>query len=482
MVNLRSYQTDLVESIRSAFRQGVMRCLAVAPTGSGKTVVFSYIAQQSLSRGSRTLILVHRQELLDQTSRTLTAFDVPHGVIAAGRPSDATQGIQIASVQTLVRRLDRVAEPDLIVIDEAHHAVAGSWKCVIDAYPSARVLGVTATPERLDGKGLKDVFTTLLRGPEVRDLVRDGFLSPPSYYAPTRVDLSAVKTIRGDFDARQLADCMDKPRIIGDAVEHYRKHADGQSAVAFCINVKHAENVAASFRAAGIASEVIDGTLSPEVRRDRVRALGCGEIKVLTSCEIINEGFDLPVVAVGILLRPTQSLGLHLQQIGRVLRPAEGKSRAIILDHAGNLERHGLAEDVREWSLDGKTKRIKETKELIRTRQCPSCFACHAWSPCCTECGHEYQVQEREIKVEDGVLVEVGNYKIRCICGDEHSKWEATCPKCGMIHDLHRAKKREQGRQQNLNDLIALAKRRGYKHPYGWAKKVFSSRNNKQKQ
>jgi superfamily II DNA or RNA helicase len=481
MIALRYYQAGMVGAARAAFAQGHKRVLLVSPTGSGKTIVFCHIAMTAASKGKRTMILVHRQELVDQTCAALTAFGVDHGVIIAGAKYDASKLIQVASVQTLIRRLDKVQGCDLIVIDEAHHAVAGSWRQVIDRFDSSWVLGVTATPERLDGKGLKDVFTTLLRGPEVRDLVRDGFLSPPSYYAPTRVDLSAVKTIRGDFDARQLADCIDKPHIIGDAVEHYRKHADGQSAVAFCINIKHAENVAASFRSAGIASEVLDGTLSPEVRRDRVRALGCGEIKVLTSCEIINEGFDLPVVAVGILLRPTQSLGLHLQQIGRVLRPAEGKTRAIILDHAGNLERHGLAEDVREWSLEGKKKRIKETKEVIRTRQCPACFACHAWSPCCTECGHEYQVQEREIKVEEGVLVEVGNYKIRCICGDEHSKWEAVCPKCGMIHDLHRAKKREQGRHQSLNDLIALGKRRGYASPYGWAKKVFASRNNKQK-
>ena len=308
MVNLRSYQTDLVESIRSVYRQGVMRCLAVAPTGSGKTVVFSYIAQQSLSRGSRTLILVHRQELLDQTSRTLTAFGVPHGVIAAGRSSDATERIQIASVQTLVRRLDRIAEPDLIVIDEAHHSIAGSWRKVIDRFPSARVLGVTATPERLDGKGLGSVFDQMIMGPRVADLQRDGHLSWAKYYAPTTADLSGVGNRAGDYDHAGLESVMDRPTITGDAVDHYARLAHGMPAIAFCVSIAHARNVAESFCRAGYDAATIDGTLSAEDRRERVQMLGDGRLSVLTSCEIVNEGFDVPVVGAAICWRCSHSV------------------------------------------------------------------------------------------------------------------------------------------------------------------------------
>jgi superfamily II DNA or RNA helicase len=453
MVRLRSYQTDLVESIRSAYRQGIQRCLAVAPTGSGKTVVFSYIAQQSLARGSRTLILVHRQELLDQTSRTLTAFDVPHGVIAAGRSSDATERIQIASVQTMVRRLDRIAEPDLIVIDEAHHSIAGSWRKVIDRFPSARVLGVTATPQRLDGKGLGSVFDQMIMGPRVADLQRDGHLSAAKYYAPTTTDLSGVGNRAGDYDHAGLESVMDRPTITGDAVDHYARLAHGMPAIAFCVSIAHARNVAESFCRAGYDAATIDGTLSAQDRRDRVQMLGDGRLSVLTSCEIINEGFDVPVVGAAILLRPTQSLGLHLQQIGRVLRPAPGKTHAVILDHAGNLARHGRAEDDRDWSLQDRPKKKSGLGNAsVAVRQCPECFCCHAPNEkSCPECGYEYEVQNREIEHVEGELVEFSGSRLT----RQQEVWKA----------------------RTFDDLLRIQKARGYKP--GWARIVWGKKKNK---
>ncbi len=481
MIKLRPYQESMIDSVRNSYRDGNQRVLVVSPTGSGKTVVFCYIAQQARANRRRTMILVHRQELVDQTSRTLTAFDVPHGVIAAGRTSDGSELIQVASVQTLIRRIDRIMDPDLIVIDEAHHAIAGSWRKVVERFTSARVLGVTATPERLDGKGLRDVFSDLVRGPEVRDLVRDGHLSAPVYYAPPQhIDMASVQLRRGDYDQKGLESVMDAPKITGDAVDHYRRICAGKPAVVFCVSIAHAEHVAEEFRRAGFRAATIDGTLSPEDRRDRVRSLGNGRLQVLTSCEIINEGFDLPIVSVGILLRPTQSLGLHLQQIGRVLRPAPGKDRAVILDHAGNLARHGLAEDVRDWSLDGAEKRKKKAKaeDTIKTRQCPECFACHPWAASCPECGNEYVTDGRQIEVVGGDLVAIDTRFQQCPgCQHVHSRWDASCPKCGMVHDPVRARKKEQGRAQTLDELVELGKRRGYKNPYGWARHTWIARN-----
>jgi superfamily II DNA or RNA helicase len=416
-------------------------------------VVFSYIAQQSLARGSRTLILVHRQELLDQTSRTLTAFDVPHGVIAAGRSSDATERIQIASVQTLVRRLDRIAEPDLIVVDEAHHAIAGSWRKVIDRFPSARVLGVTATPQRLDGKGLGSVFDQMIMGPRVADLQRDGHLSAAKYYAPTTTDLSGVGNRAGDYDHAGLESVMDRPTITGDAVDHYARLAHGMPAIAFCVSIAHARNVAESFCRAGYDAATIDGTLSAEDRRERVLMLAHGRLSVLTSCEIVNEGFDVPVVGAAILLRPTQSLGLHLQQIGRVLRPAPGKTHAVILDHAGNLARHGRAEDDRDWSLQDKPKRKSGSgSDVLPVRQCPECFCCHAPSEHnCPECDHEYEVQSREIEHVDGELVEFSRSRLT----RQQEVWKA----------------------RTFDDLLRIQKARGYKP--GWARIVWGKKKNK---
>ena len=454
MIQLRDYQLDLVDGVRAAYRAGKRSPLVVSPTGSGKTVLFAYIAQGTSAKGNGVVILVHRQELVDQTCRTLHAFGVAHGVIAAGRTPDRSLPVQVASVQTYVRRLD-IFRPALIIADEAHHATAGSWRKVINHHPQARVLGVTATPERLDGRGLKEVFDDLIRGPEVADLIAGGHLAPPVYYAPPQaVDLSHIKTRGGDFAQEDIAEAMDRPAITGDAVAHYSRICRGAPAVAFCSSVAHAQHVADQFNAAGFRAATIDGTMDRDARRDVVRALGDGRLHVLTSCEIINEGFDLPLVTAAILLRPTMSLGLHLQQVGRVLRPAPGKTRAIILDHVGNLSRHGFAEDVRDWSLDGRKKKKKKASEEdeVKVKQCPECYSCHPPAPTCPECGHIYEVKTREIEHVDGELVEIDTKEIA------------------------RQKKKEQGSAQTLDDLIALGRARGYRSPEVWAKHVWNSR------
>jgi superfamily II DNA or RNA helicase len=365
--------------------------------------------------------------------------------------------VQVASVQTLVRRLDDF-RPDLIVIDEAHHGTAGSWRKVIDHNPQALVLGVTATPERLDGKGLGEVFDDLLRGPEVSWLIDNGHLSRPKYYAPPQVAETPSKVnSSGDFSKKELDAIMNKKSITGDAVEHYRRICPGQPAVTFCASIKHAEDVSEQFNAAGFRWAVIDGNMKKEDRREIVKMLGDGRLHGLASCEIINEGFDLPIVSAAILLRPTMSLGLHLQQIGRVLRVSEGKANAFILDHVGNLARHGFAEDVRDWSLDGrkKGKKSKDDVPAVNVRQCPSCYACHQPEPTCPSCGHVYEIKAREIEVVEGQLEEVD------------------------VEALRRAKKIEQGRAETLEDLIKVGVARGYKNPTGWARNVFNARQGK---
>ena len=454
MLDLRPYQSAAVDAVRDSFRSGRKRPLLVAPTGSGKTVIFSFVTANAAAKGNRTLILVHRAELLNQTHAALSQLEVPHGLIAAGKTSDPSHLTQIASVQTLVRRLDHIRPPDLIVIDEAHHATAGAWASVLAKWPQARVLGVTATPQRLDGKGLGTVFDDLIRGPEVADLIDKGFLCRPVYYAPKTVDLTGVRMTAGDYNRAEMAERMDKPTITGDAVSHYAKYADGLPCVVFCTGIKHAEHVAQAFNASGYRFAILDGTLSPEERAARVAALGSGKLHGLVTVEIVSEGFDLPVVACAILLRPTASLSLHLQQVGRVLRIATNKPRAVILDHVGNCRRHGLAEEVRDWSLDGIRKRAKrgQQDDVQSTRQCPQCFAVHTPSPSCPQCLHVYEVNDRIPDVVDGELEEL------------------------KARQQVRERKREQGTAQTLEDLIRVGKARGMKNPYGWAHNVFKAR------
>ncbi len=457
MFDLRPYQQAAVDGVRDSFRAGRRRPLLVAPTGSGKTVIFSYVTASAAAKGNRTLILVHRAELLEQCHRSLSQMDVPHGLIASGLTPDRSQLTQIASVQTLVRRFDRVLPPDLIVIDEAHHATAGAWASVLAQYPNARVLGVTATPQRLDGKGLGQVFDDLIRGPEVTKLIDEGYLCKPVYYAPKTVDLTGVHMVAGDYNRAEVAERMDRPTITGDAVIHYRKYAEGQPCVVFCTGIKHAEHVAQAFNASGYRFKVIDGTLAKEERARRVLDLSSGALQGLVSVDIVSEGFDLPCVSTAILLRPTASLSLHLQQIGRVLRPSPGKQRAVILDHVGNCRRHGLAEELRDWSLDGIRKRGKRgpQDDVADTRQCPECFAVHTPSPQCPQCLHVYEIKDRIPDVVEGELEEL------------------------KAREAIRGRKREQGTAQTLEDLIRVGKARGMKNPYGWAHNVFKARQKK---
>lgn len=456
-MQLRPYQADAVAQLRAAYSSGKRAPLFCLPTGGGKTFVFSYVAQNAVARGNRVCILVHRQELLLQASRSLSAIGVKHGLIAPGHVQNR-EPVQVASVQTLGRRIAR--QPfkfDLIIVDEAHHAVAGTWKRLIEAMPEARVLGVTATPVRSDGKGLSDVFDDLVIGPSVPTLIDMGFLVRPVVYAPPiAVDLAGVRRKGGDYDQRELASRMDKPTITGDAVAHYARHCPGKPAIAFCASVAHAQHVAQQFQAAGFKAKSIDGSMLDTERRQAIADLGNGQLQVLSSCDIVSEGTDIPVVETAILLRPTQSLGLYLQQVGRALRPAPGKDRALILDHVGNCLRHGLPDDQREWTLDGlprSARAANDNEPDVTVKQCEVCFAVFKPSLVCPACGHVHAVKERIIQQTEGELQEVD---------------------ANLLRQQQRA---EVGKARTLEDLIEVAKRRGYN--VRWAYNVFNARAKK---
>jgi superfamily II DNA or RNA helicase len=297
---LRPFQIVDLETIRDAFRR-FGRALYQLPTGGGKTVIFVHIIAAVVARGRRVRILVHRAELIDQTSRVLAAHGVEHGVIAPGyAPSLAP--VQIASVMTLVRRLASWKDAfDFLVADEAHHAVAASWQTILDAYPDARVLGVTATPERLNGRGLGEFFEELIVGPSSAELTKLGFLAPAVVYAQSQeIDLRGIHTRAGDYDRGELEERMLSGGLVGDAALHYRKLASGVLAIAFCVGIKHSLATAEAFVKAGCRARHVDGETPAEERRAAMAGLAAGEIDIITNCSLISEGFDAP--AVGALL------------------------------------------------------------------------------------------------------------------------------------------------------------------------------------
>lgn len=449
MIKLRPYQQDAENRLIECYKDGAKAALLVLPTGGGKTVVFSDITAKSRLKGNKVLLLVHREELLKQASKSFKNFGIPHGLIAAGYSPAYYEQVQIASVQTLSERLDKYkatcGEPNFIIIDEAHHAVAGSWGKIIAEFPNAKILGVSATPERLDGQGLGlqvgGVFEQIVIGATVTDLIGLGYLAPPIIYAPPAPS--------------------DKGAIIGDVVAHYRKLAHNVPTAVFCRTVKHAKEVAEQFKEAGYRAACVDGTLSKEERDQMLAGLGNGSLHVVTSCDIISEGTDIPAIGCAILLRKTASLSLYLQQVGRALRVCEGKEHAIILDHVGNSLVHGLPTDEWEWSLLGEKQRKRKADASIpKVKQCARCYAVYAptGSGACPQCSFLPKPKGRKIINEAGELVEV-------------SAEEADRKKIERKRNIYDC--------QTLPELLAFQRANGYKE--GWAQAIFVARQRKER-
>lgn len=408
-MQLRDYQKQGVDEIRQAFKDGYRRAIYVLPTGGGKTCVFAAIAFGLMQRNKRAYILVHREELLKQGSNMLKTFNVPHGLLQGARYGLPNSNIIVASVQTLTRRLDLMPEPDLIICDESHRSVSPSYQRIFQKWNKSYLLGVTATPKRLDGKPLGDIYETMIEGPSVSWLIANGFLAKyKAFAARAKLDLSGVHTRMGDFAINEIAAIMRSREVIGDAVNGYREHANSQPAIAFCCSVSHAMDVAEMFRQAGYRSTHIDGGMDEAERTDAIQGLANGKYHVLTSCELISEGLDIPVCAASILMRPTQSVALALQQMGRCLRPHPQKPHAVILDHGNVLAMHGLPDSERAWSLRDDPKKKSGESATRGTVTCQSCFA--KFSPAlkeCPRCGTPREVNEIEINYVDGDIVEI---------------------------------------------------------------------------
>lgn len=456
-INLYPYQENLINKTRESLKSGHRSPLIVAPCGSGKTVMFSYFTQAATSKGKRTLVLAHRDELLEQISETLKQFDVKHGFIAAGRFYSALPLVHVGSIFSVARRLDRIPKPDIIIIDECHHSAASTYKKTFNAFPKAWKIGVTASPIRLSGESLGEIFDDLILGPTIKELTDLGFLSPYKIFAPSTISTEGIHITGGDFNKKELAIVSDKPTITGSAVDHYRRLAHNKRAICFCVSIEHAKHVAAEFRAAGYQSCSIDGKMSREVRSSVVKDFREGKIHVLTSIDVVSEGFNLPAIEVAIMLRPTASLGCWIQQSGRALRLYPGKEYAIILDHSGNCHKLGMPDEDHTWTLEGRQNAKKTSAPTLSLRTCPSCFAAmRAGVEVCAFCGFKFPIETREVAQVEGQLQEI----------DRQAVW--------------RQRMQEQGHGKTLQDLIELGKRRGYKSPLFWAQHVMAARLKKQ--
>ena len=403
---LRPYQNDLIEQVRDSYRHGKKRPCIVLPCGGGKSIIVAEIAKRTTAKGNRVLFLVHRQELCEQIEQTFRSWGVDMRLC------------DIMMVQTATRRVAKLSPPALIITDENHHCLAKSYRRIYDAFPNAKCVGVTATPVRLNGDGLGDVNDVLVEGVSAKWLIENNFLAPYDYYAPSVADLTGLKISHGEYVAEEIEKRLAKSTVFGDVISHYRNLADGRQAICYCASVKLSKMTAQKFREAGVEAVHIDGE-TPKAERDRiVDDFRRGAIDILCNVDLISEGFDVPDCGCSILLRPTKSLTLYIQQSMRCMRYKLGK-RAIIIDHVGNYARFGMPDEERSWTLEKKQAGAsrKSEGESVNLEQCPKCYA--VFTPpenqpvICPYCGFEFPVKERKLAVKaDAELKKIDGFKL----------------------------------------------------------------------
>jgi superfamily II DNA or RNA helicase len=368
-LQLRDYQQDLISRIYQSWESGNRKVLAQLPTGGGKTIVLSAIIDRAMQTDLKCLVLAHRAELINQAVDKLEAItDRPVGVIKSGIAPNFEFDIQCGSVQSCGSRLSKYPEFDLIVIDEAHHATSKSYINILDRYPSAKILGVTATPIRLDGKGFRGVFDDLICGVTIDELTAIGSLCDYDYYgAQNSMQTEGLVKRGGDYSTDTIVAVNPSDKVANQVVESYAKHFNGKQAIVFATTCEHSDVIARHLRLAGISAHHLDGTTPTDERQSVMDLFRNKEIQVLTNCALFDEGLDIPGLDGVILARPTASVSRYLQMIGRALRPAHGKDRAIVIDIANNYTRLGLPNDARRWTLDG-LDRVKQSdkSKLVR--------------------------------------------------------------------------------------------------------------------
>ena len=386
-MKLRDYQEELVDGIKQSMIAGNHSIIVQSPPRSGKTVVMAHIAKGATDKGNTVLFFSHRKEINEQVVNTFKRNDVDMNLVT------------IDSVTKVARNLDRISEPSIILIDEAHHVKAKTYLKIIEHFSNSVVLMFTGTPARLDGSGFDDIADDIVLGKSVKWLQENGNIAPFKYYAPSLIDTTNLKKRGGEFTKKSVDDTM-KRVIYGDVIRHYEKLAKGKQAIVYTHSVEASESVSNTFKKNGYTSIAISGKTPPEVRERAMQAFRDREITIMVNCELFTEGIDLPNVDVCIMLRPTQSLSLYLQFAMRALNPREGKT-AIIIDHVGNIDRHGLPNADREWSLKG----INKTKKKLKlgeptTRTCDECYATF-WSAerICPMCGHENKPTKEEVEI-----------------------------------------------------------------------------------
>jgi superfamily II DNA or RNA helicase len=417
-LTLRPYQIDALDRLDAAFAIGRRAPLLVLPTGSGKTIVAAELIRRTVAPGGRVLFLAPRRELVGQTSEKLDAVGVEHGVILAGADERDGLGaaVQVASVDTLVSRMVRrqtltLPDFDLVLIDEAHLSITKIRRELLARWPAARQVGLTATPTRKDGRALGLLYDTIIEPATTAALVAQGYLAKARYFSWPTPNLTEVRTRAGDYNVPDLEFVMNTTPLLADIVATWLQHASERRTIVYAVSIAHAIALAEAFRREGVAAEHVDANTPAPVRAATFARFRAGTTQIMTNCFLAAYGFDLPALSCVVLARPTKSLMLYLQMLGRGLRIAEAKTDCLVLDHSGAVHRHGFATDDRRWTLAGRTALLPSPVRVTPAREPKECPACHGvWidGATCPECGYERRPMGRLVETIAGELVELG--------------------------------------------------------------------------
>jgi DNA repair protein RadD len=407
-MQLRPHQQRAVELLRKSLAYGNLRPVLAAPCSFGKTIIAAYILKSAVEKGKRGIFICDRVKLVQQTIDTLIAHDLPFGVIQGVHEyTDYRQPIQVASIQTLVRR--RPQDFDIAIVDECHNHYKGLTK-IMEAYSAVPFIGLSATPY---SKGLGRYYDDLILPITPRELLDQGYLCPVDYYGGKRPELAAIRKRRigtggSDWDEDALGEAYSNDKSLrGDIIKNWKRHAEGMQTIAFSPSIKHSKFLVEEFNKAGIPACHIDGYMDDEERQFIYAAHDAGEYMVLSCSRLLNTGYDAPQVQCLIDCFPTMSLISYVQRAGRIMRTAEGKDRAIYLDHAGNVQRHGFAEDIIPESLDDGSKAFRERNQVNEkkepdVKECPECTSQFVGIRC-NACGYTVPITER-MKTDTQIL------------------------------------------------------------------------------
>lgn len=464
-VNFRPYQIDAINLMRTSFKAGTRSLLLVLPTGAGKTTVASDMIQRGLQNGKRSLFLAHRTELVEQAAARLANFGVYAGIEQAGKRARNAR-VTVASIPTLVRRSpDTFPDAQLVIVDEAHHSTSAGFAKLIRHYTArgAFIVGLTATPYRMDNKPLGDLYSDLIAPISMAELINQGHLVPPVYYAVDHRDLySSVKLLGGDYNTKQAFEIANKPKLYGEVVDKYSRHADkSKPTIVFNINVEHSQATVDAFLSAGIKAKHVDGE-TPQLEREAILAdFKAGRFPVLCNVMILTEGYDLPQIGTVIINRATKSKSLWKQMVGRGLRPCQDKTKCIVIDHGGNVWEHGFVEGDEAYDLFPEQKAKSGVKSNPPVKLCPACDSILHLSSRYCDCG--YSFPESEIRVDERAeLVLIENLQARSESNTEPTTTPTPKDKRKTL-PLHLRKKYA---DMNDTELHEFAQHMGYK--VGW--------------